>query len=68
LLELPAARKAAIAATKDTVEIIERLNNQYVSAQEKNDADRALSVNRQFHFTIYRGAKMPILLSMIKNL
>lgn len=68
LLELPAARKAAIAATKDTVETIERLNSQYVSAQQKNDADRALSVNREFHFTIYRGANMPILLSMIQNL
>jgi len=68
LLELPAAQKAAIAATKDTVEKIERLNSQYVSAQQKNDADRALSVNREFHFTIYRGANMPILLSMIQNL
>lgn len=68
LLELPAARKAAIAATETDVETIEQLNSQYVSAQQKNDADRALSVNREFHFTIYRGANMPILLSMIQNL
>ena len=68
LLELPVARRAAIAVTKDTVETIELLNSQYISAQQKNDADRALSVNREFHFTIYSQANMPILLSMIQNL
>jgi len=68
LLELPAARKAAIASTQDTVETIERLNRQYISGQKKNDADMALSANREFHFTIYRGANMPILLAMIQNL
>ena len=68
LLELPAARKAAIASTQDTVETIKRLNRQYISGQQKNDADMALSANREFHFTIYRGANMPILLAMIQNL
>ncbi len=68
LLELPAVRKSAIAATQDTVETIIRLNSQYISAQQKNDADRALSANREFHFTIYRGANMPILIPMIQNL
>ncbi len=68
LLELSAARKAALAATKDTVESIEQLNSRYVFAQKENDADRALSANREFHFTIYRGANMPLLLSMIQDL
>jgi len=68
LLELPAARKAAIVSTQDTVETIERLNRRYISAQQKNDADMALSANREFHFTIYKGADMPILLAMIQNL
>ncbi len=68
LLELPAARKAAIASTQDTVETIKRLNRQYISGQQKNDADMALSANREFHFMIYREANMPILLAMIQNL
>ncbi|MDM8541010.1 FCD domain-containing protein [Desulfococcaceae bacterium HSG9] len=68
LLELPAARKAAAAATQDTIETIKRLNHRYISAQQKNDADMALSANREFHFTIYKGANMPILLAMIENL
>jgi DNA-binding GntR family transcriptional regulator len=68
MLERAAARKAAIAATKDTVDDLDRLNRQYIAAQQKKDSDRTLSVNREFHFSIYRGASMPILLSMIRNL
>jgi len=68
MLERSAARKAAIAAKKDTVGDLDRLNRQYITAQQEKDSDRTLSVNREFHFTIYRGANMPILLSMIQNL
>jgi DNA-binding GntR family transcriptional regulator len=68
MLERAAARKAAIAANKDTVDALDRLNRQYIAAQQKKDSDRTLSVNREFHFSIYRGASMPILLSMIRNL
>jgi DNA-binding GntR family transcriptional regulator len=68
MLELCAARKAAISATKETVSNLEKLNRRYVSAQKKKDANQTLSINREFHFSIYRVAKMPILLSMIRNL
>ena len=68
ILELSAAKKAARLATKETVSILEKLNGQYISAQKKKDANRTLSFNREFHFSIYRVADMPILLSMIRNL
>jgi len=68
MLEGTAARKAAMAATAGTVGKLEQLNKQYISAQQKKDADRTLSVNREFHFAIYLCAQMPILLSMIQNL
>ncbi|RLB97737.1 MAG: hypothetical protein DRH90_22915 [Deltaproteobacteria bacterium] len=68
MLELPAARKAAMAITKGTVKTIKLLNSQYMDAQKENDADRALSVNREFHFAIYREAGMPLLFPMIQNL
>lgn len=68
MLEGTASRKGAIAATKDTVRHLEALNEQYISAQKENDAKRIISVNREFHFTIYNGADMPILISMIQNL
>jgi DNA-binding GntR family transcriptional regulator len=67
MLERSAARKAAIAANKDTVDDLDRLNRQYIAAQQEKDSDRTLSVNREFHFTIYRGANMPILMSMIRE-
>lgn len=68
MLELSAAKKAALSATNDTISVLERLNKRYISAQQKQDANKTLSVNREFHFSIYRGADMPILLSMIRNL
>ena len=68
MLELGAAMKAAPKSNEDTLRNLERFNNQYVSAQTRNDADEALRINKKFHFTIYREAQMPILLSMIQNL
>ncbi len=68
MLELGAAMKAAPKSNEDTLRRLERFNNQYVDAQTRNDADEALRINKEFHFTIYREAQMPILLSMIQNL
>jgi len=68
MLELGAAMKAAPRANKKNLQRLERCNSQYVAAQTKNDADEALRANKEFHFTIYREARMPILLSMIHNL
>jgi len=68
MLELSAAMKAAPKSNEDTLRRLERFNSQYVDAQTRNDADEALRINKEFHFTIYREAQMPILLSMIQNL
>ena len=68
MLELSAAMKAAPKSNEDILRNLERFNNQYVGAQTRNDADEALRINKKFHFTIYREAQMPILLSMIQNL
>jgi len=68
MLELSAAMKAAPKSNEDTLRRLERFNSQFVDAQTRNDADEALRTNKEFHFTIYREAQMPILLSMIQNL
>jgi len=68
MLECSAARKAAVASTKAMVENLVELNSAYRSAQKENNPDKTLSVNREFHFTIYRAANMPFLMSMIQNL
>lgn len=68
MVELPAAKKAAVLRSEDTLRSLELLNKQYLSAHRNNDADELLRVNKEFHFTIYREAQMPILLTMIENL
>jgi DNA-binding GntR family transcriptional regulator len=68
MVELPAANKAAICRSEDTLLSLELLNKQYLSARRNNDADELLRVNKEFHFTIYRESQMPILLTMIENL
>lgn len=68
LLELEAAIKATLRSNKDTLQRLRKINSHYTDAQTKNDADEALRINEEFHFTIYRQAQMPILFSMIQNL
>lgn len=68
MLECCAAKKAAISASKNMVEQLKQLNKKYIVAQKENNPDETLSVNREFHFTIYRSSHMPILMDMIQNL
>lgn len=68
LVELPAAKKAAVQRSEDTLISLELLNDQYLSARRNNDSDELLRVNKEFHFTIYHESRMPILLTMIENL
>ena len=68
MVELPAAKKAAVRRSEDTLRSLKLLNKQYLSARRKNDSDEWLRVNKEFHFTIYRESQMPILLTMIESL
>ena len=68
LVELPAAMKAAVQRSEGTLISLELLNDQYLSARRNNDSDQLLRVNKEFHFTIYRESKIPVLLTIIENL
>lgn len=68
MLEGCAVRKATIAGSTSLIENLKRLNEEYLSAQQKNNPDEMISTNREFHFTIYRASNMLILLAMIQNL
>jgi len=68
LLEMEVVVKATLKSNEETLKKLTEINSQYANAQIKNDADEALRINEEFHFTIYREAQMPILFSMIKNL
>lgn len=68
MLELPAARQATLNMKDGLLNRLAELTAQYLKAHSAHNADDLLKVNYAFHFTIYGEARMPILLSIIKNL
>ena len=68
MLELPAARQATLNMKDGLLSRLAELTDQYLKAHSVHDADELLKVNHAFHFSIYGEARMPILLSIIKNL
>lgn len=68
LLEEQAARLAAAHLTDADVETLARLANSMQTAAGKGQLDDLLSLNREFHFTIYRAAKRRHLLQLIEQL
>ena len=68
MLELPAARQATLNLKDGTLNQLADLTDHYLKAHRAHEADELLKVNHAFHFTIYGEARMPILLSIIKNL
>ncbi|MBW2370527.1 MAG: GntR family transcriptional regulator [Deltaproteobacteria bacterium] len=68
VLETMAVEKAVPHRSEKTIERLEDLHNQYVKTYSPFDSDESLRVNRKFHFTIYKEARMPILLRHISML
>jgi DNA-binding GntR family transcriptional regulator len=67
-LEGMAAHKAARRITGAQIERLRRLNEEMAAAVERGDVQRYLSLNEEFHFTIYRAARSPVLLSIVELL
>jgi len=67
-LEPMAARKAAFNPNKKTLQRLEDLHAAFVAARDNRKTEDFLSINREFHHTIYREADMPILLPIIDGL
>lgn len=68
LLEEQAARLAAQHLTDAEIKALGDLANSMQSAAGKGQLDDLLSLNREFHFTIYRAAKRRHLLHLIDQL
>lgn len=68
ILETEAARKATKNRTQQTLKRLEEINSQLVKAVEKNDIDKVLHLNKQFHTLICEDANMPILQQIIGSL
>ncbi len=67
-LEPMVARKAAVNPRKKTLKRLEDLHGAYIAARTNRNIENFLSINREFHHTIYRAADMPILLPIIDGL
>jgi DNA-binding GntR family transcriptional regulator len=66
-LEGLAAEIAVETMTKDRLADLCAINQVYADHGDK-DGKAALEANRRFHFTLYQGAEMPTLMSMIEGL
>jgi DNA-binding GntR family transcriptional regulator len=66
-LEALAAREACKNLSDKDVEHLERLHAKLVKAHSERDYPAVISVNWEFHFALYRRAKMPLLLKMIEG-
>jgi DNA-binding GntR family transcriptional regulator len=67
LLEGEATALACQHINPDTIAALKRLHEQ-IKALGANKQKQFWSLNQEFHFTIYRAAKSPLLLSMIESL
>lgn len=69
-LEGMAISEAARVIETPEIGRLETLNAAFVEEMQKteNSPGRLFHANKEFHFTIYRAARMPLLMSMIENL
>jgi DNA-binding GntR family transcriptional regulator len=68
LMEKFAAETGARLCSEEALKRMEILHEQYTRSLNEGDVDRSVSINRDFHLTIYSEAKMPILCQMIEGL
>ena len=68
-LEGMAVEEAAKVITPETISQLEALNATFSEDMKTSENQgRQFRSNKEFHFTIYRAAQMPVLLNMIENL
>lgn len=67
-LEGLAAHAAASAMSADEIGELERLQRAMAAAADRRDFAAYLALNKDFHFALYRGARMPNLLRLIDSM
>lgn len=67
-LEGLAAEMAAQRATAEDVALLNEIHPQYATADNDDQADEALRLNREFHFAVYRTSRMSMLVNHIESL
>ncbi|WP_340107338.1 GntR family transcriptional regulator [Pikeienuella sp. HZG-20] len=67
-LETMAAEAAAACITKDTLDRLKKVERAYEQLRTKENFTKSLTLNEEFHFTIYRASGMPRLVGFIETL
>ncbi|WP_269391080.1 GntR family transcriptional regulator [Hoeflea alexandrii] len=67
VLESLAAREAVTRASNDEIANIVALNENLIQRHEQQDYSALISLNWQFHFTLYRASRMETLVRMIES-
>lgn len=67
-IEGAAAEWAASTITEPEIDAAESLNNQMIACATDRDAANYLSLNREFHFCIYRAARSAVIQPIIERL
>ena len=67
-LEGRAAAAAALYATPEDIAALTKIHDRFLAAEAKGDAHAAGEANEELHATIYRLARMPVLLTLIEIL
>ena len=65
MLECMAARNAAVTRPDSVVDALMDIHEKHAQFRDLGDSDALLLENKNFHFTIYRAAHMPMLLDII---
>ena len=69
MLEGMAIDEAAARIQPAAIEQLEALNEAFMEEmRRRDDSARLFRVNKEFHFTVYRAAEMPVLLGIIENM
>ena len=68
MLESLAIERAVMTCSKETINQLRELHNQYTQSIKSKDTLHILQLNRQFHFTAYNASQMPILIQIIQVL
>jgi DNA-binding GntR family transcriptional regulator len=66
-LEALAAREACKNLSEKDIEQLKRLHVKLVAAHSEREYGAVIRINWEFHFALYRRAKMPLLLKMIEG-
>lgn len=69
MLEGLAVEEAAVRIQPPAIAQLEELNAAFTrEMRRREDSAQLFRVNKEFHFTIYRAAEMPVLLGIIENM